>query len=129
MKTNESASIYFDPGPFGVQLPFYTNWLSGALTVEPFFVASGHIDPGTDGRRHTCSKHYFGKDTIFPEFPRSHLKTNSFGLSYTNVYCEGTNIMTYEKLKSERFRFVGIIFADFPGCGLIQAIIDVNKKF
>ncbi|XP_017481835.1 PREDICTED: uncharacterized protein LOC108370911 [Rhagoletis zephyria] len=129
LKTNDSSSIYFDPGPFGLELSFYTNWISGGLTVEPFFVASGHIDWGTDGRRHTCYKEYSfmteeDSKKVFPEFPRSPLKKNSLGLHYRNVYCEGTNIMTYEKLKAERFRFVGIIFADFPGCGLIQAIID-----
>ena len=127
-KVNETVSIYSDTSPFPFDLPFYTNWLSGSLTVEPYFVASGHQDWGTDGKRHTCWKHVWGSDDVYPDFPRSD-KKYGLGISYRNVYCEGTNVLTYERLKEQKYRFVGLIFADFPGCGLAKAIIDVNNNF
>lgn len=125
---NESASLYFDSGPFNPNQPFYTNWLSGSLTVEPFFVASGHQEWGTNGEPLVCSKHFFGSDNVFPEFPRSET-IHSGWISYKNVYCEGTNVMTYDRLKAQRFRFIGILYTDFIGCGLINQIIEVNKHF
>ena len=119
-KVNQIASSY---GIRPLDLPFYSNWLSGSF-VKPYFVASGHKDWGTDGKRQICGLGLGNTKKLF-DFPRTK-KKNLHGISYRDIYCEGTNVMTYERLKEQKYRFVGLIFADFPGCGLIKAVIDVN---
>ena len=105
---------------------FHINFLSGSVGVKPYFVASGHNSWGTDQ-----PAQYFGLISVaspyrYQDFPRERCM---LGGRYCLVYFEGTNILTYQRLTEERFKYVGIVFADFPGCGLIRSIIDVNKNY
>jgi len=60
----------------------------------------------------------------YPDFPRVDCI-----LGICTIAFEGTNILTYNLLKKVRsLRYVGLIMVDFPGDGLIQAVIDLNKK-
>jgi 1-phosphatidylinositol phosphodiesterase len=101
-------------------MPF-VNHLSGSGGSFPFFVASGHGDPRTDAPGLVT-----GKVTPFfndwPDFPRG----SCFWFMCT-IYFEGTNTLTKNYLiNNPDIRYAGIIVADFPGAGLIQAIINVN---
>jgi 1-phosphatidylinositol phosphodiesterase len=100
----------------------FVNHLSGSGGSFPFFVASGHSDARTDAPGMVT-----GKVTPFfndwPDFPRG----SCFWFMCT-IYFEGTNTLTKNYLiNNPDIRYAGIIVADFPGAGLIQAIIDVNR--
>lgn len=89
----------------------------------PYFAASGNVAWGTDGDRQ-----YFGLVSgtathKYDDYPREKCVLDG---RYCLVHFEGMNILTWELLTKKDFKFVGIVFADFPGCGLLQAIIDVN---
>ncbi|KAI2805230.1 hypothetical protein BLOT_004223 [Blomia tropicalis] len=105
--------------------PFYVNFLSGSIGAKPYFVASGHTKWGSDAPRQ-----YFGlvnshSPYHYDDFPRDKCM---LGGRYCLVYFDGTNMLTYHRLTTEPFRFVGIIYSDFPGCGLIRTIIDINDN-
>ncbi len=107
---------------------YYVNYLSGSgysgAFVFPYFVASGHSSPQTGAPRLTSgirtsdlSKH--------PDFPR---KDCTVSRKVCSVLYEGTNILarTYLTTNSSEIKYVGMVFADFPGAGLIHAIIKLN---
>jgi 1-phosphatidylinositol phosphodiesterase len=106
---------------------FYINYLSGAsLFVRPYFVASGHITPGTSAPRLSTgviSIWYLKK--AYPDFPRV-----SCQLGLCTIAFEGTNILARDHIKhyngGRQKRTVGIIVADFPGEDLIHEIIRNN---
>lgn len=103
--------------------PFYINFLSASVGVMPYFAASGNVAWGTNGERQ-----YFGlvsgtSSHKYEDYPREKCVLDG---RYCLVHFEGMNMLTWQLLTTKQFSFVGIIFADFPGCGLLQAIIDVN---
>lgn len=117
---------------YGDKTKFYVNYLSGSKGSFPYFVASGHILPGTNADRLWTGLVALKSDTkMYPDFPR----LNCF-LGICSIYFEGTNILTNYFLflinqfrefgRSEPQRTVGIIMADFPGTSLIYEIIMNN---
>ncbi|HET9143936.1 phosphatidylinositol-specific phospholipase C [Actinophytocola sp.] len=112
----------------GPATAIYVNFLSGSGGSFPYFVASGHSSPGTGapnlltgwtrGIINTCGR----SANCIPEY-RS---VNCF-LGTCSVAFEGTNAMTMnDVLGRPRSARLGIVYADFPGRGLISAIINHN---
>jgi 1-phosphatidylinositol phosphodiesterase len=106
----------------------YVNFLSGSIGSFPYFVASGHSSPQTGapnlltgltrGFIDTCSSN----PQCIPEFP----SVGCVG-DWCSVAFEGVNVLTMNELnrrgKPNRF---GVVYADFPGRGLVQAVIAAN---
>ncbi|CAF3283034.1 unnamed protein product [Rotaria sp. Silwood2] len=99
----------------------YMNYLSGSGGVFPYFVASGHSRHETDANRMSTGRTTLGGKNMYPDFPR----VNCF-IEVCTIAFEGTNILTYEYIRSQKLKYVGIIMADFPGDGLIDTIINLN---
>jgi 1-phosphatidylinositol phosphodiesterase len=119
-KVKAHIDVANEVGRGDTPVPF-VNFLSGSGGAFPYFVASGHSDPRTDAPGLVT-----GKVTPFfndwPDFPRG----SCFWFMCT-IYFEGTNTLTKNYLiNNPDIRYAGIIVADFPGAGLIQAIINVN---
>jgi 1-phosphatidylinositol phosphodiesterase len=104
---------------------FYLNYLSGSGGSFPYFVASGHSNPGTSAPRLSTGRTTPGWRSSYPDFPR----VNCF-IGICTIAFEGTNILTRNRIiqinGAREKRTVGIIIADFPGDGLIQEIINNN---
>lgn len=100
---------------------FYINYLSGSTGVFPYFVASGHSSPGTDHPNLLTGAISNAENKQWPDFPR----VSCIG-TICSIAFEGTNVLTYQRLQNKHLR-VGIIMADFPGPGLIDSIIKLNK--
>lgn len=98
----------------------FINYLSGSGGVFPYFVASGHIFPKTDGRRLLMGLTTL-KCQVYPDFPRVRLV-----LGLSAIVFEGTNTLTQNYIMIQGLQHVGIVVADFPGPGLIEAIITRN---
>jgi 1-phosphatidylinositol phosphodiesterase len=117
-----------DTAQSGPRSTTYVNFLSGSQGSFPYFVASGHSSPGTGAPRlltgmtrgiiNTCA----GNSTCIPEFP----SVNCF-LGTCSVAFEGTDVLTMNEIGSRAApRRYGVVFADFPGKGLVQAVINAN---
>ena len=90
--------------------------------VNPWFVASGHVNAGTSASRENTDK---CNSDEYPDFPRKHARDFfQWLLGYDCVYYEGTNILGYDFMAS--LNFAGIIMIDFPGKDLIERIISKN---
>jgi 1-phosphatidylinositol phosphodiesterase len=106
----------------------HVNFTSAANGGFPYFFASGHSSPQTGAPRlltgltrgiiDTCSD---WPDTCIDEYP----SVNCF-LGTCSVAFEGVNIMAMDYLNDGKVRHAGIVMSDFPGDGLIDAIIDLN---
>jgi 1-phosphatidylinositol phosphodiesterase len=101
----------------------YMNYLSGSGGSFPYFVASGHSSPQTGAPRLMTGRTTPGWKDSWPDFPR----VNCF-IGICSIAFEGTNILTYERLGKDYMR-VGTIMADFPGPGLIEQTIKLNKPY
>src|SRR5262249_36532427 len=105
----------------GNENKLYINYLSGATGVFPYFVASGKSNPATDAPLLST-----GETTPmwnnYPDFPRTACVGDACTISF-----EGTNNLTYNWLAGVQRKRVGIIMADFPGYGLIQQVIALNR--
>jgi len=103
---------------------FFVNYLSGAYGAFPYFVASGHITPGTAAHRLSTGLTTLTSRGKYPDFPL----TDCF-LKVCTISFEGTNILTHNFLGNRRdISYVGLIMMDFPGDGLISRIISLNHK-
>ena len=96
------------------------NYLSASVGSFPYFVASGHSTPDTDGDRlHTGI--ITSDEAIFTDFPR---------LWCMSIVCvvgfEGTNTLAANYIEGNNITFAGIVAADFPGPKLISSIIALN---
>lgn len=100
----------------------YINYLSGATGVFPYFVASGKSDPSTGGPLLATGETTPGFKN-WPDFPR----INCF-IGMCTIAFEGTNNLTYNWLTATQRKRVGVIMADFPGWGLIQQVIALNRQ-
>lgn len=100
---------------------FYINYLSGSTGVFPYFVASGHINGGTSADNLLTGALSDAENKQWPDFPRVACIGTTCSIAF-----EGTNVLTYQRLANKHLR-VGIIMADFPGAGLIDRIIKLNK--
>ncbi|WP_050567957.1 phosphatidylinositol-specific phospholipase C [Vibrio azureus] len=96
------------------------NYLSASVGSFPYFVASGHSTPDTDGDR-LFTGVLTSDDTIFTDFPR---------LWCMGIFCvigfEGTNTLAANYIEGNNITFAGIVAADFPGPKLISSIIALN---
>ncbi len=101
---------------------FYINFLSGSVGSFPYFVASGHSSPGTGAPRLLTGLTTLTTPNKYPDFPRV-----GCALGICSIAFEGTNILTYEYLDSADIDFAGIVYADFPGHGLIDRVISLNN--
>ena len=116
-----------DPG-------LYQNWLNGSGGSFPYFVASGHSSHGTGAPRLAtgCTTTWCGGD-FNSDFPRTAcVDFGWFGKACT-ISFEGINTLTMNFINrgvvagtDTRLGRVGMIFADYPGKGLIEAIIGQN---
>jgi 1-phosphatidylinositol phosphodiesterase len=116
-----------DDSQNGPHEKIYANFLSASGGSFPYFIASGHSSPGTAapalltgltrGVINTCKT----TSRCLSEYP----SVNCF-LGTCSVAFEGTDILTMNDLNTRGRARLGLIFADFPGAGLIQAVIDSN---
>lgn len=102
----------------------YMNYLSGSGGSFPYFVASGHVSPGTGAARLATGLTEPGFRHSYPDFPR----VNWFGV-FATIAFEGTNTLTADYLNKHKISRSGIVMADFPGERLINAIIDCNLRY
>jgi 1-phosphatidylinositol phosphodiesterase len=108
------------------QLPngiaYYINYLSASGgVVFPYFVASGHSSPATGAPRLATGRTTPGWKS-WEDFPR----VNCLGVICTIAF-EGTNTLAANHISSKiKKGLVGILMADFPGQGLIDAVIALN---
>lgn len=101
----------------------FINYLSGSGGSFPYFVASGHSSPGTSAPRLATGLTTPGWNSSYPDFPR----TGCF-LGICTISFEGTNVLTTDYIANNKPAYTGIIAADFPGKGLIENVINSNKK-
>ncbi|MBF2062909.1 MAG: phosphatidylinositol-specific phospholipase C [Calothrix sp. C42_A2020_038] len=100
---------------------FFINYLSGSGGSFPYFVASGHSSPGTSAPRLSTGATTPAFKNKYPDFPRVNCR-----IGICTIAFEGTNVLTYEKIKNKQM-YTGIIMADFPGGGLIDSVIKLNN--
>lgn len=98
----------------------YLNYLSGSGGSYPYFVASGKVTSSTNGAQLATGLVVTKSNTTYPDFPRKRIG------SLYSVYFEGTNKLTMDYISNNNLKHVGIIAADFPGEGLIRAVISAN---
>ncbi len=104
----------------------FMNYLSGSSAgVRPFFVASGHVTAGTGADRLSTGRTTPAFRNSWPDFPR--VACVPLIVRVCTIAYEGTNILTYERLKN--YRRVGVIMSDFPGPGLIDETIKLNDRY
>lgn len=103
--------------------PFYMNYLSGSTGVLPYFVASGKVAAGTNDPLLLTGLTTPLFQSYYPDFPRVGC---FFGICSIAYY--GTNPLAYNHITnpSNRIGFTGIVMADYPGQGLIDAVIRLN---
>ncbi|QJR14630.1 phosphatidylinositol-specific phospholipase C [Usitatibacter palustris] len=99
----------------------YVNFLSASGGSFPYFIASGHSSPGTGAPRLATGKTTPGWKNCCKMFPRVNC-----AIGICTIAFEGTNTLMYDTLKTLGIGRVGIIYADFPGYGLIDEIIKRN---
>jgi 1-phosphatidylinositol phosphodiesterase len=108
----------------------YANFLSASTGGFPYFFASGKSSPGTNdpalltgwtrGVIDTCASN----SRCIDEYP----SVNCF-LGTCSVAFEGINDLATDYLNAHpELTRVGIVYADFPGADLIDAIIAVNSR-
>lgn len=106
----------------------YINYLSGVSGFPnpsfPYFVASGHSSPGTSAPRLSTGRTTPAFNSSYPDFPRVSCVT--IFVRICTIAFEGTNTLTKDYINDGRTIFTGIVMADFPGAGLINAIINLN---
>lgn len=111
---------------YGNKLQFFTNYISGAIGVYPYFVASGRSSSET-----TASRLLTGLTAppfwhLYSDFPRANCFKRICMIAF-----EGTNILTRNWIRTHTCtkRTVGIIMMDFPGSSLINEIIQNNFRY
>ncbi|GAA2052133.1 hypothetical protein GCM10009839_69260 [Catenulispora yoronensis] len=131
-----SIKAQLDRAAAGSRNTVYVNFLSGSGGSFPYFVASGHSSPGTSapnlltgwtrGYAGTCFYAY----NCLAEYPSVGCLTYwFFGTRTTcSVAFEGANVLTMQEMDRQKGRphRYGLIYADFPGRGLISDVIAAN---
>jgi len=123
----------------------YINYLSAYPGGSyPYFVASGHSDPSTDGPQLltglTTNSTFHTNEGTWPDFPRVGCVGTSCCRTCSIAY-QGTDTLTADYLNNinnsrpnpqgELLNYwgIGIIMADFPGPRLIDTIIRQNGLY
>lgn len=96
-------------------------YLSGSGGSFPYFVASGHSSPQTGAPRLSTGLVTPFFSGSYPDFPRV-----ACAIGMCSIAFEGTNVLTTDLIRDRLLQSVGIVVADFPGPGLISAVIDAN---
>ena len=112
----------------------YGNFLSASGGGFPYFFASGHSSHETGALRlatvwtwdNVSGGSCKNSSQCIPEYPR--LDCTAGPLKTCTVYFEGLNILAQNYINNSIKWRTGIVFADYPGAGLIKAIIDVNSR-
>jgi 1-phosphatidylinositol phosphodiesterase len=121
-----SVKNQLDQARNGPKNVFYINYLSGSGGSFPYFVASGHQNPGTSAPRLSTGLTTPAFRRNYPDFPRV-----SCFIGICTIAFEGTNILARDRIRNfnsgSNRRTVGIIVADFPGDDLIAEIIRNNR--
>ncbi|MBL8507515.1 MAG: phosphatidylinositol-specific phospholipase C [Chitinimonas sp.] len=100
---------------------FHANGLSASTGVFPYFVASGHSSPQTGAPRLLTGLTTPGWRHSYPDFPRVGCFWGICSIAF-----EGTNDLTLQYLHRVRPRYVGLLWADFPGNGLVDTVVQLN---
>ena len=105
----------------------YVNFLSGSGGAFPYFLASGRSDWSTNAPRldtgwtrgeiDTCTSNALCID----EYPSGDCFLGTCAVAF-----EGINKLAMDYITHSVEGRVGIVMADFPGAGLIRAIIELN---
>lgn len=98
------------------------NQLAASGGSFPYFIASGHSSNGTSAPRLLTGLTTPGWSHRYPDFPRV-----SCFIGICSIAFEGVNTLTKNHILNTKPNYVGIVVADFPGEGLIDAIINVNE--
>ena len=119
-------------------------FISGSDIAFPYFVASGHSSPGTTASRLSTGLTTPGWSWKWKDFPR----VNCF-IGICTIAFEGVNVLATDYIRNSTAeverklggspngfpqaafrnpRYVGIVVADFPGPGFIEAVIAANNK-
>jgi len=105
--------------------PIYVNFLSASGGSFPYFIASGHSSPGTGAPRLATGKTTPGWKNCCKMFPRV-----DCAIGICTIAFEGTNVLFLQTLDTYNSRgtkyHTGLVMADFPGYGLIKAIVAQN---
>jgi 1-phosphatidylinositol phosphodiesterase len=116
-------------GNRGANLIFLTDLAQG-YPLFPYFTASGHSDPRTDAPRlltGNLSSSFLGTQSLWPDFPRTGC-SDVLGYYTCIIEFEGINELTMDLINDRDITFAGIVSANFPGTGLISAIIGLNAQ-
>lgn len=105
------------------------NFLTANGGSFPYFIASGHSSPGTGAPRLATGMTTPGWNGKYPDFPR----VNCF-IGICTIAFEGTNVLSKNYMDwlldwqglGRPVDYVGMVFADFPGAGLIDNTIKFN---
>ena len=107
--------------------------VAGFLPVHPAFAASGHAPLYFNDwpREWTGFTDETNHSTLFPDYPRRSclvfVTTFPFVALQNCIDYEGFNVLAMDFINSGRVKNkVGILWADYPGPGLIEAIIRLN---
>jgi 1-phosphatidylinositol phosphodiesterase len=122
----EKVREQLDVALHGANSDFYMNYLSGSGGSFPYFVSSGHASHQTGAARLSTGLTTLVAPNTYPDFPR----TTCLG-SLCTISFEGTNVLTTNwlgEVASVRLGRLGVIMADFPGAGLINAVVGYNPR-
>ena len=112
----------------------YQNWLVGSGGSFPYFVASGHSSHFTGAPRLStgCTTTFCGSGHN-SDFPRTACADFGYFGKACTISFEGINTLTMDFINrgfvagsNQRLGRIGMVFADYPGRGLIEAIIGQN---
>lgn len=104
----------------------YINYLSANDfgSVPPYRVSSGHSNWGWDANNLGTWVTFCNHSEVEAAYP-------DFSVSYSWPDClvilEGTNVLTMDYIENGNLDRVGIVMSDFPGAGLLEAIINTNS--
>ena len=101
---------------------YYLSWL-GSSFMPPWQVASGQ-NSAQNGSSFMRVPRYWGS-TVLEYFPSTCWPSNGYCV---DDYI-GTNLLFLSWVRQMQPAFVGIVPSDYPGPGLIQAIIDTNQRW
>lgn len=119
-----AIKAHFEVSATGLQERYYANYLSGSVGAFPYFVASGQENPGNGSPLLSTGRmaaELGSLSEVWPDFPRACGPTSGCTVSF-----QGTNQLAADYVRSRGPRRAGAVMADFPGKGLIEAVIAQN---
>ena len=117
---------HLDEANTGSRNKIYLTTLNGANGSFPYFVASGHSSNGTSASRLATGRAtspWDNNNDVYPDFPRVDCWEG-----FCTIAFEGVNTLVKDYINNQGLSHAGIVVADFPGKGLINAIINRNFR-